>query len=162
MWYSTIDWLKLWKLHHYQFFWLYLLIGVPLRLLTAQQLFQHAQRARVTVSMFIASIGSALSSTWFPIVPILTLCPLYIAGAHWVSDSLVISTALTSLTIAVQTAAIDKLTFQVLLKRSVNREFVWVLASNLLNSSVALVAVIAWQYYYGPEIIAVACVPTLQ
>lgn len=33
---SGVDWVVMWKLYHDQFFWIYLALGIPLRLVAAR------------------------------------------------------------------------------------------------------------------------------
>jgi hypothetical protein len=69
---SRIDWVVTWKLHHVQFFWIHLALGIPLRFVAARSF--RASTSKTTSSVIVASFVSSVSCTWLPIVPVIMLC----------------------------------------------------------------------------------------
>jgi hypothetical protein len=141
--YWTIDWLIRWKWYHYQFFWLFLAIGVPLRVFAARHFGTSASRSRL--SAVVVSVASSLAGVWVPIVP--AVC---IALCQWIGlrDSLLIGLPLVAVAMAVQTAFVDAVLFRILLKERVKSRFRLLLIANTLNATITFAIGLVWALHH--------------
>jgi hypothetical protein len=137
--YWTIDWLIRWKWYHYQFFWLFLTIGVPLRVLAARHFGTSAGKGRL--SAVVVSIASSAIGVWVPIIPAICVTLCQWIGVH---ESLLIGVPLVGFAMAVQTAFIDAVLFRILLKETVKSRFRLLLIANTLNATIAFAIGLAW------------------
>ena len=88
---SKIDWVVMWKLFHYHFFWMYATIGIPLRFALVVRRFKMAPARKTRIYVVMSSLASSLLCTWFPIVPIIFGAVLMLAAGdaagHAVGES---------------------------------------------------------------------------
>jgi hypothetical protein len=154
--FSRIDWVVMWKLFHYQFFWIYLALGIPIRFGAARS-FGAPSGGKTSLAVVVASLASAIFSTWLPIVPILGVgLPLGLLGKVAVGESLLIGAPLVAISIGIETAFLDAVLFRVLLKESEKKRFVSLLIANVLNASIALALGLAWAFHHMPIFLATA------
>jgi hypothetical protein len=120
----TIDWVVIWRLFHYQFFFIYLSLGIPIRFL-AVRAFGAASLCKKSFSVVVASLVSSVFSTWLPIVPILGVgVPLAYLGKADVGNSFLIGVPLVAISMGIETALLDAVLFRMLLKESGRKQFV--------------------------------------
>jgi hypothetical protein len=154
--FSRIDWVVMWKLFHYQFFWIHLALGIPIRFVTARS-FGAASARKTGLSVVVASLASSIFSTWLPIVPILGVgLPLGLLGKVAVGESLLIGVPLVAVSMGIETAFLDAVLFRVLLKEYGKKRFVSLLIANILNASIALTLALAWAFHHMPIFLATA------
>ena len=68
--YSGIDWFVTWKLFHHEFFWIYLSLGIPIRLILARHLEIMPLNKRI-LYLAASNLVLSLANTWFPIIPVI-------------------------------------------------------------------------------------------
>lgn len=154
---SRIDWVVMWKLYHYQFFWIYLALGVPLRLILAGG-FKPVLANKTSLYASVSSLASSLLSTWFPIVPIISGAVLMAAAGDLAGqaagESLLFGVPLVAVSMAIETAFVDALLFRLFLKASVDRRFMTLFITNIMNAALALALALAWAFHHLPIFIA--------
>jgi hypothetical protein len=154
---TRIDWVVMWKLFHNHFFWIYVTLGIPLRLILVRRL-KVAPASKTTLYVFLSSFTSSLLCTWFPIIPIISGAVLILivgdAAGHAAGESLLIGVPLVAFSMAIETAVVDAVLLRWFLKESVNKRLVRLLVTNLLNASIALVLGLAWEFHHMPIFIA--------
>src|SRR5436853_6637828 len=64
-----IVWVVMWKLLHYQFWWIYLCVGVPIRLFLTRRL-KTVSWGKAGFYAIASSLVASLLSIWFPIIPL--------------------------------------------------------------------------------------------
>jgi hypothetical protein len=154
--FSGVDWTILWKLYHYQFFWLYLTIGIPLRFVVARR-FGTASIGKTNLRATIASFASSVLNTWVPIVPI--AAALVVAQVDGGGSSVGAGVPLVALSMAAEGALLDVLIFRILMGKSGINRLVALLVVNILNASIALSLSLAWIRHNPPHIIALRAEP---
>ena len=65
---SKIDWTVMWKFFHYQFCWIYLSVGVSMRLFLAQRL-KTVSLGKAGFYAIISCLLASFLSNWFPVIP---------------------------------------------------------------------------------------------
>jgi hypothetical protein len=154
--FSRVDWVVMWKLFHYQFFWIYLSLGIPIRFVAART-FGAASSRKTTLSVVVASLASSVFSTWLPIVPILAVgLPLGLLEKVAVGESLLIGVPLVAISMGFETALLDVALFRMLLKESGKKRYMTLLIANILNASIALALALAWAFHHMPIFLATA------
>jgi hypothetical protein len=144
--FSRIDWVVMWKLYHVQFLWIYLALGIPLRVVAARSF--GASTSKTTSSVIVASFVSSVSCTWLPIAPVICCAAFVLARARAVGESRLISVPVVAVTMGIETAFLDALLFPMLLKQPVKRRFVSLLIANTLNASIALALILVWEFHH--------------
>jgi hypothetical protein len=153
---QRIDWVVMWKWYHFQFFWIYLVLGIPIRFVAARR-FGAAFAPKTSLSVVVASFASSIFSTWLPIAPIFGVgLPLGLLGRAAISESVLIGVPLVAISMGIETAFLDAVLFRVLLKESVKKQFVSLLVANILNASIALALGLAWAFHHLPIVVATA------
>jgi hypothetical protein len=152
----TIDWTVMWKLFHYQFFCIYLSIGIPIRFVAARTFGAPSSR-KTSLIVVVASLTSSVFSTWLPIVPILGVgLPLGLLEKVAVGESFLIGVPLVAISMGIETALLDAVLFRMLLKESGKKRFTPLLIANILNASIALALGLAWAFHHMPTFLATA------
>jgi len=147
---SSIDWVILWRLFHYQFFFIYLSLGIPIRFFAART-FGAASLCKKSFSVAVASLVSSVFSTWLPIVPILGVgVPLAYLGKADVGNSFLIGVPLVAISMGIETALLDAVLFRLLLKESAKGAIYALLIANIFNASIALALGLAWAFHHLP------------
>jgi hypothetical protein len=153
-----IDWVVMWKSFHYQFFWVYATIGIPLRFVLVVRRFKMAPSRKKSLYLMLSSFASSLLCTWFPIVPIIFGGVLIFAAGdaagHAVGESLLIGAPLVAVSMGIETTISDAVVLHRVLKESVREQFVRLLITNVLNASIALAVGLAWAFHHLPTFIA--------
>ena len=144
---SSIDWLVTWKLFHHEFFWIYLVLAVPIRLILAGILETTTWRKRI-VYVVVSSLVLSFASTWFPIIPVIAGSLLLIG--HPNGQSLVISAASVGVALGLQALVIDAAAFRLLLKTPVKPRLAALVAANLANAILALTLGLWWAIRHMP------------
>jgi hypothetical protein len=150
---SKIDWTIMWKLYRYQFFWIYLSIGVPLRFLLARG-FKPVLAGITSLYVAVSSSASSFLCIWFPIVPLICGAVLILVAGHAAGESLLITVPLVALSMGIETAFVDALLFRLFLKRLVERPVATFLTTNTLNAAIALALALAWVFHHPVQVIA--------
>ena len=151
--YSHVDWVVMWRLFHHQFFWIYLALGVPLRLLLVLR-FDASSASKKALSVAVAAFASAIVSTWLPIVPIVCVGVLDLAFGVASGESLLIGAPLVAVSMGIETALADVVLFRMVLKESVKKRLGLLLLANILNASLALAIGLAWAFRHMPIFLA--------
>src|SRR5579864_1544700 len=141
--FSSVDWTILWKLHHVLFFWIYFIVGIPIKALLAWRVGARST-AKTSGFALLASVASSGFNTWFPILPVSGSLILIGLAGHARSEALFTSVPLVAVTMGIEAALLDWLLFRVVMNKSVKGRAVWVLVANLLNASIALALGLAW------------------
>jgi hypothetical protein len=147
----------MWKLFHYHFFWIYLILGIPLRLVLVRG-FNAVPASKTRLYVVISAFASSLMCTWFPIVPIIFGAALILAAGdaagHAAGESLLIGVPLVAVSMGIETAFADAMLLRCLLREFVNRQFLRLLITNILNASIALAFGLAWAFKHLPIFVA--------
>lgn len=144
--YSGIDWLVTWKLFHWEFCWIYLALGIPIRLILTRGFETTMQRKILYLA--VCNIILSLASTWFPVVPVIAGA-LLLAG-HTFGLSLLISAPVVAVALAIETSVIDAILLRPLLKSSVRPRLAALLVANLVNATLALTLGLFWALRHMP------------
>jgi hypothetical protein len=153
---ERIDWVVMWKWCHFQFFWIYLVLGIPIRFVAARR-FGTAFAPKTTLSVVVASFASSIFSTWLPIAPIFGVGLLLgLLERAAISESLLIGVPLVAISMGIETAILDAVLFRALLKESVKKQFASLLVANILNASIALALGLTWAFHHLPIVVATA------
>ena len=83
--FSTVDWTILWKFYHLRFFWMYLIVGVPLKGLLVCH-FEAGPKVKASACAVLSSFASSAVNTWFPILPIACSLTLNSLAGHAVGQ----------------------------------------------------------------------------
>jgi hypothetical protein len=150
---SKIDWTVMWKLFHYQFCWIYLIVGVPIRLFVARRV-KAVSLGKASVYAIAASSLSSLLSTWLPVMPLVGGALLISATGQAAIESTLISVPIVAVLMGIETALFDAILFRVLLKGSVPLRSGTLLIANLMNAAIALVLGLAWGFSHMPIFVA--------
>jgi hypothetical protein len=102
---SKIDWTVMWKLFHYQFCWIYLIVGVPVRLFVARRL-KNVSLGKAGFYAIASSLVASLLSTWFPILPLVGGAILFSVAGH-AAESTLISVPIIAVFMGIETAVGD-------------------------------------------------------
>jgi len=149
------SWAVMWKLFHRQFWWICLVVGVPIRFLLAR--WGNTTSATKAGSYAIASgIVASTVSTWFPVIPLAggaILLNLFENAAS--ESSLTYPVPMVAVLMGVETALLDAIFVRVLLRGSARVGFMALLVANVLNTAIALALGLAWAYRHMPTFIAV-------
>jgi hypothetical protein len=149
---SRIIWVVMWKLFHYQFWWIYLCVGFPIRLFLARR-FKTVLLGKAGLYAIASSLVASLLSTWFPIIPLAGGAILVNIAGDAASESTVITVPMVAVLMGLETALVDAIFFRVLLKGSRVR-FRALLVINILNATIALALGLAWAFRHMPIFIA--------
>ena len=151
--FRQVDWFILWKFFHFQFFIIYLIFGILLRV------FHWVREERVLVVrkglyVITSSLATALLNTWLPVLPV--ICGLVVM---WIARDATGKTSLSSVVVVaasmgLQAAGIEQFIARFILKRPVKKEFLRCLVMNLIDASVALVVGLMWSFHHLPNMIA--------
>jgi len=150
---SKIDWVVMWKLFHYEFCWIYLSVGVLIRLVLARRV-RPASLGKTSLYVVASSTVSSLLSTWFPIAPILGGAMLIFIGGHSAGESILISAPIIAVSLGIETALVDAILFRLLLKDPVNGWSGPFFIANILNAAIALALGVAWAFHHMPSFVA--------
>jgi hypothetical protein len=148
-----IDWTIMWKLFHYDFCWIYLSVGIPIRFLFAQRVKAARLGKRTFYTVASSSLASAIS-TWFPVVPLIGGTILINTAGDAAGESLLITVPMVALSLGIETAFVDGLLVRPLLKDPLKRQFGALLITNTLNAIIALAIGLAWAFHHIPRFIA--------
>ena len=143
----------MWKLFHYQFCWIYLGLGVLIRLIFAKRV-STAALGRMSLYAVASSSVASLASTWFPVVPITVDAIPINVGGHAAGESILISAPVVAISLGVQAAFVDATLFRLLLQDSANGRLGAIFITNILNATVALALGLAWAFHHMPSFIA--------
>jgi hypothetical protein len=149
---SKIDWTVTWKLFHYQFCWIYLSVGVPIRLFFGRV--KAVSLSKAGLYAIASSSLASLVSTCLPVVPLVGGAILVSVAGHTSSESILISAPIVAVSMGAETALVDAISFRVLLKGSVRVRFGALLIINILNATIALALGLAWAFRHMPIFIA--------
>ena len=152
---STVDWIVMWKLFQYQFFGIYLALGIPIRFVGIRHS-GAVSAGRTSLSIVVASLASASFSTWLPVLPMICVVVLDLAAGHSIGNSLLIGVPLVAISMGIETAFLDAVLLRVLLKESAKKRFGALLIANILNASIALALGLAWAFHHLPIFLATA------
>jgi hypothetical protein len=150
---SKLDWTVMWKLFHYQFCWIYLSVGVPIRLFFVRRV-KAVSLGKACLYASASSSLAALVSTWLPVVPLVGGAILISFAGHTAGESILISAPIVAVSMGVETGLVDAIFFRVLLKGSVRVRFRAFLIINILNATIALALGLAWAFRHMPIFIA--------
>jgi hypothetical protein len=149
---SKIDWTVMWKLFHYQFCWIYLTVGVPIRLFVARRL-KNVSLGKAGFYAIASSLVASLLSTWFPILPLVGGAILFSVAGH-AAESTLISVPIIAAFMGIETAVADAVFLRLLLKGAVHVRFGALLIANMLNAAIALALGLVWALGHMPIFIA--------
>ena len=146
------SWAVMWKLFHHQFWWICLVVGVPIRFLLAR--WGKTTSATKAGSYAIASsiVASALS-TWFPVIPLAG--GVILVNLFSRESNPAYPVPMVALFMGVETALLDAIFVRALLKGSARVGFMALLVANVLNATIALALGLAWAHRHMPIFIAV-------
>lgn len=113
---SEIDWTVTWKLFHYQFWCIYLCVGVPSRLFLARRI-KTASLGNAVFYAIASSLVASLLSTWFPIIPLAGAILINMAGEA-ARESALITVPMVAVLMGLETALVDAIFVRMLLKGS--------------------------------------------
>ncbi len=148
-----IDWTVTWKFFHTQFFWIYLGVGILIRITSAIWL-KPVPLARASLCTVASSAAAALVSTWFPFIPIVAGLILVSTAGYAAGYSVPITVPIVAVSLGLETASVDAVLLRLLLKKSVKGRLAVLLIINLLNAAVALAVGLAWAFRHMPKMIA--------
>ena len=149
---SKIDWTVMWKLFHYQFCWIYLIVGVPVRLFVARRL-KNISLGKAGFYAIASSLVASLLSIWFPILPLVGGAILFSVAGH-AAESTLISVPIIAVFMGIETAVADAVFLRLLLKGAVHVRFGALLIANMLNAAIALALALAWALAHMPIFVA--------
>ena len=150
---SKIDWVVMWKLFHYQFSFICLCVGIPIRFVLARR--GKTIPANAAGSYAVASsIVASILCTWFPVIPLTGGAILISLAGHVASESTLTTVPMVAVLMGVETALVDAIFVRVLLKGSGRLGFRAVLVANVLSASIALALGLAWAYRHMPLFLA--------
>ncbi|MFZ0298261.1 MAG: hypothetical protein WAM13_07930 [Candidatus Sulfotelmatobacter sp.] len=149
---SKIDWTVMWKFFHYQFCWIYLSVGVPMRLFLARGL-KGISLGKTSSYAITSSLLASFLSTWFPVIPLAGGAILVNIGGYAASQSTLITVPMVAVLMGLESALVDAVFVRVLLKGSFRVRFKALLVLNTLNSAVALAVGLAWAFGHMPTFI---------
>ncbi len=138
-----IDWTVMWKFFHQQFYWIYLVVGVPIRLSVARQ-DKAVSLGKASLYAVASSTVASLVGTWLPIVPLVGGAIWISVAGHGASESTLISAPIVAVSMGVETALVDAAFFRVPLKGSVRERSGALLSANILNATIALTLRLSW------------------
>jgi hypothetical protein len=150
---SRIDWTVMWKLFHHQFCWLYLTVGVPIRLFVARRV-KAISLGKASVYAVAASSLASLLGTWLPVVPLVGGAILQTVAGQAAIESTLISVPIVGVLMGIETALVDAIFFRVLFKGSVRVRSGALLIANILNATIALALGLAWAFEHMPLFVA--------
>ena len=150
---SRIIWVVMWKLFHYQFWWIYLCVGVPIRLFLARRL-KTVSLGKAGFYAIASSLAASILSTWFPIIPLAGGAILVNIAGYAASESTLITVPMVAVLMGLETALVDAIFFRVLLKGSARVRFRALLVMNTLNATIALALGLTWAFRHMPIFIA--------
>ena len=150
---SKIDWVVMWKLFHYQFCWVYLSLGVLIRLVFAARVKTVSLGKTILFAVASSSVAS-LVSTWFPVVPIIGGAIVIFVVGHGAGEFILISVPIVAVSLGIETAFVDAILFRLLMKGPVTVRFGALLIMNILNATIALVLGLAWAFGHMPTFVA--------
>jgi hypothetical protein len=150
---SRIIWAVMWKLFHYQFWVIYLCVGVPIRLFLAQRL-KTVSLGKAGVYAIASGIVASFLSAWFPIIPLAGGAIVVNTAGYAASESTLITVPMVALLMGLETALVDAILVRVLLKGFSRVRFRTLLVMNTLNATIALALGLAWAYRHMPIFIA--------
>jgi hypothetical protein len=149
---SEIDWTVTWKLFHYQFWCIYLCVGVPSRLFLARRI-KTASLGNAVFYAIASSLVASLLSTWFPIIPLAGAILINMAGEA-AREYALITVPMVAVLMGLETALVDAIFVRMLLKGSPRVGFRAFLVINTLNATIALALGLAWAHRHMPIFIA--------
>jgi len=150
---SKIDWTVMWKLFHYQFWWIYFCVGFPIRFLLARR--GRTLSAGKAGSYAIASsIVASILITWFPVIPLAGDAILIGLAGRAANESALITVPMVAALMGIETALLDAVFVRTLLKGYGRVGFGVVLVANVLNATIALVLGLSWAYRHMPVFVA--------
>jgi len=150
---SKIDWMVMWKLFHYQFCWIYLIIGVPIRLFFARRV-KALSLGKASLYAVAAGSLASLLATWLPVVPLVGGAILESIAGHTAIESTLISLPIVAVLMGIETALVDSVFFRVLLKGSVRVQSGALLITNILIAIISLGLGLAWAFAHMPIFVA--------
>jgi len=142
----------MWKLFHHQFCWIYLTVGVPIRLFVARRL-KNVSLGKAGFYAIASSLVASLLSTWFPILPLVGGAILFSVAGH-AAESTLISVPIIAVFMGIETAVADAVFLRRLLKGAVHVRFGALLIANMLNGAIALALGLVWAFGHMPIFIA--------
>jgi len=146
--YSEIDWLVTWKLFHWEFCWIYLALGTPIRLILARRFETTLQRKILYLA--VSNITLSLASTWFPVIPVIAGSLLTFLAGNPRGESLLISVPVVAVSLGTETSVIDAALLRLLLKSSVKPRLAALFIANLVNAILAVVLGLLWAVRHMP------------
>jgi hypothetical protein len=150
---SKIDWTILWKFFHYQFCWIYLSVGILMRLFLARRL-KTVSLGKAGFYAITSSLLASFLSTWFPVIPLAGGAILVNLAGYPASESTLITVPMVAVLMGLESALVEAVFVRVLLKGSTRVRFRALLVLNTLNATVALALGLAWAFGHMPTFIA--------
>lgn len=150
---AKIDWTVMWKLFHYQFCWIYLSAGIPIRLFFARRV-NPVSLGKTAVYAIASSALASLVNTWLPIIPLVGGAILVNIVGYAASASTLITVPMVAVSMGLETALVDAVLCRVLLKGAARVRFRALLVLNTLNAIIALALGLAWAFSHMPIFIA--------
>jgi hypothetical protein len=150
---SKIDWTIMWKFFHHQFFWIYLSVGVLMRLFLARRL-KTVSLGKAVFYAIASSLLASFLSTWFPVIPLAGGAILVNIAGYRASESTLITVPMVAVLMGLESALAEAVFVRVLLKRSSRVRFRALLVLNTLNATVGLALGLAWAFGHMPHFIA--------
>ena len=150
---SRIDWVVMWKLFHYQFWLIYLCVGIPARFLRGRWV-KTVSTGKASFYAITSTLVSSLVSTWLPVIPLAGDAILINVSGHAASESSLITIPMVAGLMGAETAVVDAIFLRVLLKVSPHVRFRSLLAVNVVNAAIALAVGLAWGFRHMPIFIA--------
>ncbi len=143
----------MWKFFHYQFCWIYLSIGVLMRLFLARRL-KGISLGKAGFYAITSSLLASFLSTWFPVIPLAGGAILVNIAGYAASESTLITVPMVAVLTGLESALVEAAFVRVLLKGSSRVRFRALLVLNTLNATVALALGLAWAFGHMPTFIA--------
>jgi hypothetical protein len=150
---SKITWVIMWKFFHYQFWWIYLGIGVPMRLFLARRL-KTVSLGKAVLYATTSSLLASFLSTWFPVIPLAGGAILINTAGYAASESTLITVPMVAVLMGLESALVEAVFVRVALKGSACVRFRELLALNTLNATIALALGLLWAFRHMPIFIA--------
>jgi hypothetical protein len=150
---SKIDWTLMWKFFHYQFCWIYLSVGLLMRLFLARRL-KGISLGKAGFYAITSSLLVSFLSTWFPIIPLGGGAILVNTAGYAAGESTLIAMPMVAVLMGLQSALVEAVLVRVFLKGPSRVRFRALLALNILNAIFALALGVAWAFDHMPTSIA--------
>jgi hypothetical protein len=150
---SKIIWVIMWKFFHYQFWWIYLCVGVPIRLFLARRL-KTVSLGKAVFYFTTSSLLASFLSTWFPVIPLAGGAILVNTAGYAASESTLITVPMVAVLMGLESALVERVLVRVVLKGAARVRFRELLVLNTLNATIALALGLLWAFRHMPIFVA--------